>query len=157
MLNLSLSAKFPVETSQEEINNQIRSRLRNNIAKFCPTCRDVAPVFYNLEKQSMVSAKMRRRRSKPSKRSSSRLILQTLSSDLQDYTGSVSVMLSYQQDNNQVLFSDVFRSLLGQSYTDQVDTSEELADVLESLQQNQIVVSKIDTSWDSRSDSSWNA
>lgn len=182
MIEVKMKARFPSGTTQSEVNENVKSRLKRNLGRYCSTCRDVHPVFYNVEQvvddSSYYYAPSSSRRSsssstgaiasfpfiiRPSSSSSSsplpttnRLLLQESTNNNDDYEGVVSLMVSYQDRNNMLLFSEVFKSLLDTSYSDQAleqgaaasAGSVDVQDFLKTIQPGQIVVESIDVQWD---------
>jgi hypothetical protein len=145
-----------------EINEKISSRLKNNMLKFCKTCKDIQPVFYNLEESITTTTNDRRFEDNNDEKSpglvilsknnkqvnrrnyhtqnnniankkysetrlinfptNSRMMLQLPSSSASsDYEGAVSLMISYAEKNNPILYSEIVKSLLDYSYSSTLD------------------------------------
>ena len=150
MVDVEVKGRFHSAMRLVEINNLLRGRLNRNIGHFCKTCTNVVPVFYNLVAD--VGDKDSRRSRTPA---ATRKLLQAMDpSALVDYTGTVSLMLSYEQLNdNSILYDEVFKSLLDTKYTDvwtgDLQDSANMENYFQNLQNNQFAVRNIRKTWDS--------
>jgi hypothetical protein len=140
MVDLSLTGRFPSTVGMDEVTDTVAARLKRNMGRFCPTCSGLFPVFYNMKKDSTGMATGGRRRA---------LLQANPGSAVFD--GKVSVMLSYEQDKNNIVFSELFRSVIDQSYSD-VWTGElsgrNLDDYVAHMQNEQFVLHDITRVWD---------
>lgn len=107
------------------------------------------PVFYNLKRRSIEQGA-----SVSSLARGNRRLLQTVENapaQSTNFDGTVSLMLHYKKDKNDVVYSELFRSIIDQSYSDvwAGEMSESrLQEYLGNMQNEQIVLRAIHPSWD---------
>lgn len=167
MVDMHMKGVFPATTTTRELHDYVSSRLKRNVARYCKTCKDVYPVFYNLDDYGQITASASGSPtssmvSVPSSYATNRrmLLLEALRSDGSDssssvdaksYEGTISVMMSYEQAHNEIIFSELFRSMLEGSYlTSGSGTAEgsSVDDYFASIQNNQLVISAVNPTWD---------
>lgn len=96
VIRVSMKALFPVDQTDNQVNIAIATRLRNNLARYCPTCDGVFPVFYGIKR-------------KPASGTRRRNLLQF---GLDSFDGDVDIVFSYMQGTaNQVRIACFFCSL----------------------------------------------
>lgn len=107
MIEVDVKGRFHNAVTMAEINDILRARVNRNIGHFCHTCTNAVPVFFNLNVERGASTAS----------GSRRLLEDAGAQGLVDYTGSVSLMLSYEQlKANKVLYEEFFKSLLDSKY-----------------------------------------
>ena len=111
--------------------------------RYCPTCDGVFPVFYNIPRVpagSLAVASGRRRR-----------LLQSPESlaGMDDFHGTIDAMVSYTKSTgNEVLFSELFRSLIENAYaTNTLKPGDSIDSFVDNVANGQVVLNSVAPTW----------
>ena len=154
MVDVSVAGKFHNAVTTSEINDMISARLKRNMGRFCATCNSLFPVFYNIEKVHQNHLSQQQHATATGDAGKRRMLLQTLETDseLVAHKGTVSVMFSYQKEHNDLVFSEMFRSIIDKGYSDvwtgDLSKSNNIDDYVKNMKNEQFVLTEVKPTWD---------